>query len=89
MWWSRVRKRKPNFRRGEADFGKLAGCAGASQAGWPRREAVKRRAATARERVEAAKLGVKKRVNLRAKYAVRRASIVMAWVEVVDGLRRV
>jgi len=68
------------------------------QAGWLRgrksgwlaaQEAVKRRAATARERVKAAKMGVKKRVNLRAKYAVRRASIVMAWVEVVDGLRRV
>jgi hypothetical protein len=35
--WSREAKRKPNFRRGEADFGKLAGCAGANQAGWPRR----------------------------------------------------
>ena len=63
--------------------------AGASQAGWPRREAVKRRAATARERVEAAKMGVKKRVNLRVKYAVRRGNIVMAVVVVVDGLRRV
>ena len=50
---------------------------------------MKRRAATARERVEAAKMGVKKRVNLRANYAVRRGNIVMAVVVVVDGLRRV
>ena len=52
-------------------------------------EAVKRGAATARKRVEAAKMGVKKRVNSLAKYAASRANIVMALGVVVDGLRRV
>ena len=88
VWWSREQSGsrtsdevKPSWR--------LAGwLAGASQAGRAG-EAVKRRAATARKRVEAAKMGVKKRVNSLAKYAVSRANIVMALGVVVDGLRRV
>ena len=50
---------------------------------------MKRGAATARKRVEAAKMGVKKRVNSLAKYAASRANIVMALGVVFDGLRRV
>ena len=80
-------KRKPNFRRGEADFGRLAR---GRKSGWlAAQEAVKRGAATARKRVEAAKMGVKKRVNSLAKYAASRANIVMALGVVGDGLRRV
>ena len=81
-------KRKPNFRRGEAElaFGRLARGRKVRLAA---QEAVKRGAATARKRVGAAKMGVKKRVNSLAKYAASRASIVMALGVVVDGLRRV
>jgi hypothetical protein len=95
VWWSREKSGSRASDEGKPKQAALAlarqagWLAGASLAGWPRREAVKRRAATARERVEAAKMGVKKRVNLRAKYAVRRGNIVMAVVVVVDGLRRV
>lgn len=88
MWWSREQSGSRTSDEGKPSW-RLAGwLAGASQAGRAG-EAVKRRAATARKRVEAAKMGVKKRVNSLAKYAASRANIVMALGVVVDGLRRV